>query len=192
MRTGLRARAPEVVYVPFAPEHELAEAAAHVYGRAFSGPPYYSDPIRMEFQYLQNLRERHYRKPGLVTMNAVDHGQVVGTGYGYHLPGQDWWGEIVAGALEPAETRDRWLGDAFTITELAVLPGRQGQGIGHGLLDAMLEGRTERTAVLSTRRDASAHHLYRSAGFEVIAELKFPTNPARYFIMGRDLAGTDS
>lgn len=177
----------EVVYLPFSLDGALAGQAAYVYARAFAGPPYYSDPLRMEIEYLRNLRERHVRKPGLTPIVAIDRGIAVGTAYGYHLPPADWWGDMVRARLDPAGLGD-WLKDTFVIVEVAVLPARQGSGIGRGLLNALLDGRPEPCAILSTRVDAPAHHLYRSLGFDVVAEMTFVGNPSPYYIMGRQPA----
>ena len=54
------------------------------------------------------------------------------------------------------------------------------------LLAAVLDGRPERTALLSTRTDATAHRLYRHLGFEVLTEMNFERGPWHY-IMGRRL-----
>ncbi len=174
----------DVVYLPFSLDGALAGQAAYVYARAFAGPPYYSDPLRMEIEYLRNLRERHVRKPGLTPIVAIDKGIAVGTAYGYHLPPTDWWGDMVRARLEPAGLGE-WLSNAFVIVEVAVLPARQGCGIGHGLVRTLLEGRPEPTAILSTRIDAPAHYLYRSLGFEEVAQMTFVGNLSPYFIMGR-------
>lgn len=186
--------ANETVYLPFTLDGPLAGPAAYVYARAFAQAPYYSDPVRMEVDYLRNLRERHGRKPGLTPMVALTRGEVTGTAYGYHLRTNDWWGDMVAAALGD-EARDEWLTDAFAVVEVGVLPAAQGKGVGRGMVQALLTGRPERTAVLSTRVDARAQHLYRKLGFDVLTTMKFPGNPAPYHIMGRspaNLDGTDA
>lgn len=182
--------ANETVYLPFTLDGPLAGQAAHVYARAFAQAPYYSDPVRMEVEYLRNLRERHGRKPGLTPIVAVTRGEVTGTAYGYHLRPNDWWGDMVAAALGQ-EARAVWLEDAFAVVEVGVLPGAQGRGVGRGMVQALLAGRPERTAVLSTRVDARAQHLYRKLGFDVLTTMTFPGNPSPYHIMGRSPATLD-
>ncbi|GIW13141.1 MAG: hypothetical protein KatS3mg062_0580 [Tepidiforma sp.] len=80
-----------------------------------------------------------------------------------------------------------WLSDAYEVVEIAVAPAAQGQGIGTALLAALLEGRPERTAVLSTRTDSRAHQLYHRLGFEYLAEMTFTAGGWPFYIMGRRL-----
>ena len=122
---------------------------------------------------------------GLIAIAAIDGARVCGMVYGYHLERGDWWGDFVRRHLSPESQRE-WCEDTFVVVELGVEPESQGRGIGSTLLEAAIEGRPERTALLSTRTDAKAHHLYRRRGFEALTEMNFGHGPWHY-IMGRRL-----
>ena len=81
----------------------------------------------------------------------------------------------------------RWLVRSVEVVEVAVSPKHQGKGIGTQMVEALLEGREEHTAVLSARCDSRAHELYRRLGFEEIARVTFSTAGAPFYIMGRQL-----
>lgn len=163
----------------------LFEGAIAVYGQAFALPPY-RDPDRgVELRY--RIVQVHQHRPGYRALIATGAGgEVVGMTYGYHgEPGQ-WWHDTVRAALEPAQA-ETWLSDAYELVEVAVAPSWQGQGIGTALITALLDGRPERTCVLSTRTDSRAHQLYRRLGFEVIAEIPFAEGGPLFYVMGKRL-----
>ncbi len=174
-----------ITCLPFSLAGPLFSEAVRVYARAFAARPYNMEPAANERSMTVRLGKVHAFKPGLVTLAAVSGESVTGMAYGYHLEPGDWWGDFVRQRLSP-DSQQQWLEDAFVVVELAVEPGLQGQGTGTALLQALLDGRPERTAVLSTRTDARAHHLYRRLGFEVLTEMNFGHGPW-HFIMGRRL-----
>src|SRR5258708_2067339 len=77
---------------------------------------------------------RHTDNRGFACRAAVRaDGVLVGFGYGYTtMPGQ-WWHDLVRKAITPP-VADHWLGDAFELSELHVLPHYQGHGLGRQLL----------------------------------------------------------
>lgn len=172
--------------LPFSLSGPLFLEAVRVYARAFAARPYNMEPNANERSLAMRLGRVHVHKPGLLAMAAVSGETVAGMIYGYHLEPGDWWGDLVRERLSP-ESQQAWCGDAFVAVELAVDPDFQGQGIGRDLMEALLEGRPERTALLSTRTDARAHVLYRRLGFEVLCETNFGRGP-EHFIMGRRLS----
>lgn len=159
--------------------------AISVYGAAFAPPPY-SDPGR-GVEVRQRILEVHSARPGYQAFVALDEaGKVLGMIYGYHgLPGQ-WWHDAVVRAVD-RDTASRWFGDSYELVEVAVHPSAQGRGIGERLIAQLLEGRGEATSVLSTRVDSKAHFLYRRLGYEVITEMRFSTDGAKFYVMGTRL-----
>ncbi|MEV7010987.1 GNAT family N-acetyltransferase [Streptosporangium sp. NPDC051022] len=124
-------------------------------------------------------------------------GRPVGVAYGFHgEPGQ-WWHDIVRHALAErnGEASARgWLGDALELAEIHVHPDYQGKGVGRAMVTGLCEDRRERTAVLSTRDQATAaRHLYRSVGFvDLLTRFVFPGGYEHYAIVGATLPLPDS
>ena len=170
-------------FAPFPLDGPLFDQAVSIYTTAFNEPPYTSTPSR---DIVTVLRVNHGGKPGLARLLALVHDEPVAMGYGFHVPDDDWWAGHVRRSVSP-ETRAAWLGDAFSVVELAVLPEWRNRGIGGALLERLLQDRPERTAVLSTRTDASSHRLYRRHGFEVLTEMRFDEGGPWFYVMGRRL-----
>ena len=131
----------------------------------------------------------HLERKGLKAVAAQDDaGRLIGVAYGYlGAPGQ-WWHDQVQAALTP-DDRSRWLVGAFEVCELHVRPEVQGQGVGRGLLDALLAGPPARTAVLTTPdADTRARGFYRAAGWvDLVRQLVFPGDPREFAVLGKDL-----
>ncbi len=140
----------------------------------------------------------HATHPGFTCLFAErPDGTPVGVSYGFHgEPGQ-WWHDVVRRAMTAqngeAWARD-WLGNAFELAEIHVHPDYQGKGIGRAMVTGLCEGRGERTAVLSTRDQATAaRHLYRSVGFvDLLTQFVFPGGYERYAIVGAPLPLADA
>ncbi|MCY9784750.1 GNAT family N-acetyltransferase [Nocardiopsis sp. EMB25] len=128
----------------------------------------------------------HAHYPGFRSVVAVHGERPVGFAYGFHGYDGQWWHDVVTDALRArGRTRlaRRYLSDPLEIAEVHVHPDTQNQGVGRAMLHALCEGRTERTAVLSTREGpTAARHLYRSCGFtELLEEFSFPGSPDQPF-----------
>lgn len=167
---------------------ELSAAIVRVYAAAFSQPPYLrGEPEALTFA---DVFSRQRSRAGFRCIVAREglQGALVGFVYGFtSLPGQ-WWHDQVTQRLS-AEQRERWLSDAFELTELAVLPTHQGQGIGGQLHDRVLLGLPQRTAVLSTMQvETPAMALYRKRGWRVLlTNFLFSGAVRMYAILGKDL-----
>ncbi|GAA4230292.1 GNAT family N-acetyltransferase [Actinomadura meridiana] len=147
------------------------------------------------------IMERHATYPGFRAFVAerrgtlpVLAGPVQGFAYGFHGTRGQWWHDVVFRALgerEGPERAEGWLEDAFEVAELHVHPESQGRGLGRALLNALCEGRQERTVVLSTldrRPDTPARILYRSVGMvDLLTDFEFPGGGPRYAVMGGTL-----
>lgn len=114
-------------------------------------------------------------------------GTMLGFGYGYtSLPGQ-WWHDLVRRAIG-ADTA-HWLGSAFELSELHVLPAAQGVGLGERLLRSLADGLPHRTMVLSTPEGENrAWRLYRRMGFRDLARNHlFPGDSRPFGVLGAPL-----
>lgn len=162
---------------------------AQIYRRAFSGPPYSKPP-----EELDNFREEaieHSGRPGFLVVGAFGSvagrspGSLIGFTYGYQLLPEYWWYQQV----EPQLARSQlafWLEDSFELTQMAVAPEYQGQGIGGGLHDRLLENLANSHGLLSTLYGGTnATAMYRRRGWQVLLEpFKFSGVTRPYRIMG--------
>ena len=80
-----------------------------------------------------------------------------------------------------------WLLDAFELTQMAVLPEFQGQGIGGRLHDLLLADLPYRHGLLSTLYgETDATGLYRERGWQILLEpFQFSGVNRPYRIMGK-------
>jgi GNAT superfamily N-acetyltransferase len=132
------------------------------------------------------FRALHARAEG---SHGGDSGPVLAFSYGFHgEPGQ-WWYDAVSAALArtlgPALAAG-WLADCLEVAEVHVRKGQQRRGIGTRMLKALMDGRPERTALLSTPdRDTTARRLYRRMGFrDLLTGYSFPGGSPPYAVMG--------
>ncbi len=177
---------------PLPEDGPLFEGAIAVYAAAFAPPPY-SDPNRGE-EIRYRLRQLHRDREGFRGFIALgescerrppEHG-VAGMTYGYTSQRGQWWRDAVARELD-WRRRWRWLGSAYELVEIAVHPDFQSRGVGTLLVERLLEGRPERTCVLSTRTDSRAHELYSRLGFELLTEMRFAPGGTLFYVMGKAL-----
>ncbi|HZW04404.1 MAG TPA: GNAT family N-acetyltransferase [Anaerolineaceae bacterium] len=159
-----------------------------VYRLAFAQPPYYRTEV--DAVAFSETLLRHVNREGFRSVIAVDDssGRLDGFVYGYtSRPGQ-WWYDVVTRGLSP-EFTEEWITGSFEIVELAVRPEAQGQKLGSGLHDTILQGLPHHRAVLSTMdAETVAVLLYRSRGWmRLIDNFQFPGVRRPYQIMGLDL-----
>jgi ribosomal protein S18 acetylase RimI-like enzyme len=163
----------------------LFEGAISVYGDAFARPPY-NDPDRGH-EISARIRDTHADRDGFAGYIALDDAnQVLGMIYGYCGLAGHWWHDAVVRAVD-RDTARTWFSDNYEVVEVAVHPEHQARGIGAALVRRLLEGRTESTAVLSTRTDSRAYELYSRLGFAIVNEMRFSPGGARFYIMGAPL-----
>ena len=132
---------------------------------------------------------KHINLPGFACRAALlDDDTLVGFGYGYTTrPGQ-WWHDLVRRAVD-AQTASEWLGDAFELSELHVLPEYQGAGIGRRLLTSLAAAIPHSAMLLSTPdTDTRAFRLYRDTGFVDLARnYLFPGDARPFAVLGARL-----
>lgn len=140
------------------------------------------------------IMERHAGNPGFralaVYMGAPS--RIVAFTYCFHGQRGQWWHDVVhAGITARAglATAYGWLDDVVEIAEVHVHPEYQARGIGRWMVLTLASGRSERTAVLSTRDgETPARRLYRSLGFaDLLTGFFFPGGGPAYAVMGATL-----
>ncbi|WP_395296148.1 GNAT family N-acetyltransferase [Kitasatospora hibisci] len=131
---------------------------------------------------------RHAQQPGVIALGAFDGGRLVGFGYGMPNRREHWWSTVIQPYLEAGGHGD-WLDDVFAITELHVLPGFQGQGIGSTLIRTLCERSGLHRSILSAiDAETPARRLYRSLGYRDLARaVHFPNTERLYAVMGAPL-----
>jgi ribosomal protein S18 acetylase RimI-like enzyme len=168
----------------------LLPGMAEVYTQSFSGPPYNKQSAELD-GFSEDACE-HAGRSGFRACAAVEPGlgipagHLVGFTYGYRLLPEYWWYQQVEPHLA-RRGQAAWLQDAFELTQMAVLPGFQGQGIGGQLHDLLLQDLPYQHGLLSTlARETSATELYRKRGWQVLLEpFQFSGVNRPYRIMGR-------
>ncbi|GGP41147.1 GNAT family N-acetyltransferase [Saccharothrix coeruleofusca] len=135
----------------------------------------------------------HMTRPGWRCVVALgERDELVGIGYGYRGASGQWWHEQVRHGLTMVAgpgAVEEWMRDYFELTELHVMPGAQGRGIGEALLRGLLGGVTTSRVLLSTPEGPSrAWRLYRRVGFEdVLRHYQFTGDPRPFAVLGRTL-----
>ncbi|GAA4580582.1 GNAT family N-acetyltransferase [Planotetraspora phitsanulokensis] len=155
-----------------------------IYAAAMRPPP---DQLPGRLAIMRN----HATYPEFVCMLA-EAPEIVAFAYGFHGTEGQWWHDVVRRALRDragAPVAEQWFGDALEIAEVHVHPDHQGKGIGRRMIHGLCEGRSERTAVLSTHdAPTAARHLYRDIGFvDLMTEFVFPGGYEDYAIAGARL-----
>lgn len=132
---------------------------------------------------------RHATHSGFACRAALlDDDTLVGFGYGYTTrPGQ-WWHDLVRRALDD-EQAERWLANAFELSELHVLPEYQGSGTGRVLLGELADALPHDAILLSTPDiDTRAFRLYRHLGFiDLRRHYLFPGDVRPFAVLGARL-----
>lgn len=167
---------------------ELVDACVDIYAAAMHA-------TAEDVERRRGLFVRHTVEPGWAAVVAGS--PPVGFAYGFHcVPGQ-WWYDTLRSGLRGRRGRRAaraWLQDVFCVAELHVLPEAQRQGLGRALLTALLDGRPERSTVLSTPDDAAgARRFYARLGFTQLAEgFVFRGTRQPYAVLAREIAPPSS
>lgn len=145
-----------------------------VYREAFSQSPYLRGEADVRDFAESFARHATFAGFRAVMAQCLPAGEIVGFTYGYTLAPGQWWYEQVAPLL-PSE-HAHLLHGAFVLTQLAVRPERQAQGLGGRLHDALLTAIIHDRALLLTRQgDSPARHLYARRGWRtLVSGVEFP------------------
>jgi ribosomal protein S18 acetylase RimI-like enzyme len=140
------------------------------------------------------IMERHARNPGFraLAVSSGDPARIVAFTYGFHGVGGQWWHDVVRAAIAAGSgtaVASEWLDSVMEIAEVHVHPEFQARGIGRRMVLALTAGRSEQTAVLSTRdAQTPARKLYYSLGFsDLLTDFLFPGGGPAYAVMGAAL-----
>lgn len=165
---------------------EVLDTVIEIYTEAMNPP-------REQLAGRRSIMQNHATYPDFTCILAEHRNDgIVGFAYGFHGgPGQ-WWHDVVRRALaERAGERAalEWLGDSFEVAEIHIRPAHQNRGLGRRLLRTLVEGRPERSAVLSTHdQPTAARHLYAELGFvDLLPAFVFPGGYEHYAIVGAPL-----
>lgn len=131
-------------------------------------------------------------EPGWQCVIAHDGTHLLGVAYGHDGRANSWWTrQISRGLFEhggPSQHQREVLADFFELTEIHVAPRYQRQGIGMGLLQALLALTTRPYVLLSTPEvDLEANNafgLYRAVGFsDFMRSFVFRGDPRPFAIL---------
>jgi GNAT superfamily N-acetyltransferase len=159
------------------------------------------NPVFDDLPGRRSIMERHAGNPGFraLAASADPAGPVIAFAYGFRGEAGQWWHDVVMSGITAAAGYPNaagWLADVLEVAEVHVHPDYQHQGTGRSLLLALTAGRSERTAVLSTRdANSTARRLYRGLGFaDLLTGYNFPGGGPPYAVMGaalplRDIPG---
>jgi len=170
------------------PPEEVLAGCVDVYAAAFGQPPY--GETREQAGELRERVARYAGRDGFrLPVVFGEDGRPAGFALGMIARAGDWWRDRVAAAIGAAAA-ERWLGAAcLEIVHVAVWPGRQRQGTGHRLMEALTRAPRPATGVLSCHPGApAAQRFYLSQGWQVIST-GFRTSPDQlaFWVMGLDL-----
>lgn len=165
----------------------VLDSLVTIYAAAMSAAPE-EVPVRL------SIMERHAGNPGFraLAVSSGDPARIVAFTYGFRGVNGQWWHDVVRAGITatagPAIAAD-WLDYVLEVAEVHVHPDFQARGIGRRMVLTLTEGRSERTAVLSTRdAQTPARHLYRSLGFgDLLTGFFFPGGGPAYAVMGAAL-----
>lgn len=136
----------------------------------------------------------HALRDGWRCVAALDNDDsLLGLAYGYRGSQGQWWHEQVRRGLAATkggrQAVEYWLTDCFELTEIHVLPERQGRGTGEALLRRLVADVPQRHVLLSTPEGPTrAWKLYRRLGFaDVLRHYHFAGDPRPFAILGREL-----
>ena len=142
----------------------------------------------------QAIMERHAQNPGFraLAVSSGNPAHIVAFTYGFHGVAGQWWHDVVRAAIVAGSgtaVASGWLDSVMEIAEVHVHPEFQARGIGRRMVPALTAGRSERTAVLSTRdAQTPARKLYFSLGFaDLLTDFLFPGGGPPYAVMGAAL-----
>jgi GNAT superfamily N-acetyltransferase len=153
--------------------HQLRNDFETAYRLAFAEPPWCEGEVEVgRFMVRLSLHAAH---PGFRCAVARMDGALAGFAYGF-TTGEAPWTALGQPPVAPgAGLTDRLLVGAFQLAELAVVPTARGRGIGGRLHDVLLIGLPyDRSWLMTSPGARSALHLYRSRGWETVAELEVP------------------
>jgi ribosomal protein S18 acetylase RimI-like enzyme len=132
---------------------------------------------------------RHASHDGFACRAVLDEqDRLLGFGYGYTTKPGQWWHDLVKRSMSDEMAAD-WLGNAFELSEVHVLPEFHGCGFGYQLVTGLADDIEHRAMLLSTPdADTRAFRLYRGLGFVDLARhYLFPGDARPFAVLGARL-----
>lgn len=145
----------------------LIEQLGDVYEDARAEAPYNRDPDRrwQREGFLERTR-RQATNGGFVLIAAKANDDIIGFAFGLPIEAGRWFD----GDTEPPS--DIKNAPKFAVIELNVRRAWRSRGIGRALLDALLYGRSESYAILSSLPGTQAHAMYQRWGWRIVVHTK--------------------
>ncbi|MEM7798976.1 MAG: GNAT family N-acetyltransferase [Chloroflexota bacterium] len=153
-----------------------------IYRAAFREPPY--NKLEKEVQAFAMAFPEHCSRRGFKLLAARADNELVGFVYGYDFWSLRW----IYKELLPHLNGSTWLESCYQIVEFAVLPAKQGKGLGRRLHDGLLERALhyERYLLITMAADTRAMHLYAKRGWEILLDdHQFPGVNRLYRVLGK-------
>lgn len=153
-----------------------------IYQAAFREPPY-NKPEKEVNAFAMAFPE-HCERRGFQLLVAKIDQKPVGFIYGYDFWPLRW----IYKELRPYLEGSDWLESCYQIVEFAVLPARQGMGIGASLHDGLLDrlSRYERYLLITMAADTRAMQLYQRRQWGILLDNhQFPGAGRLYRVLGK-------
>lgn len=139
--------------------------------------PEFDGPLWTREAFLDRASSQ-VRNPGFELVTGEVGGEIVGIAFGVPFqPGQWWAGK---GTSPPPEVL---AATRFAVIELDVRKVWTGRGLGHALLDELLDGRPEEMAMLTTRPATRTRAMYDRWGWREVAESQPPNGPVMHTLV---------
>ena len=148
----------------------LVEELVALYAVVYAEPPYEEGPEQVG-RFARTF-PGELRRDGFALTAAFDGSRLVGAAYGWTMPAGGWFS--AAESLPRPEILQR---PKLAVMEWLVHPGHRGRGVGRGLIGALLVGRPEPWAVLSSDPRSAARGMYERAGWQPCGRSVLPWGP---------------
>ncbi|BCB81223.1 hypothetical protein GCM10022251_62850 [Phytohabitans flavus] len=145
----------------------LLDPIVELYSEVYAEPPYNGGPLFSRERFLDRTN-RQKDNDGFTLVTAHTGSELDGFAFGFPFPAGGWW----RGATTPQPPTEILHVPKFAVIELVVRKTRRGHGLGHFLMNALLDGRPEPYAMLLAEPDAPARTMYQRWGWQQVAAVQ--------------------